>query len=590
MKKKLLIVEHALQPLESAKKSTSGEYVMEGTFAYLGEANRNGRYYVEEDYLPQLETLTNRIEAKGNLLGELDHPEGYDVSMKNASHVIDSLSYDENNRQITGKIRLLNTDAGKNAQAMVDAGVPLSISSRAAGVVESDGRVKFKKLVTFDLVADPGFENAQLNRVNESYGFELDDRIGIYEVDEDGKIINEWNTDDAETQNNDNDVIKEDTEDTKSTSLKVQDFSRYTENTKKAFDSLRERIEGVEDFKKNLAESTNEAHVIKWLDNISKAVNGLNEKVNSNTNNIDKIVTYNDDVLLENFKNLRNYSEYANSNAVDAINFADKIIKEDLTNIISYIENAVLDPIAERFQLQDKINELHIDDDGLTIQEKLQTIKGILENVSISESGNEVRPDGSTDMDSYEDDLDGLDYKDNIMNAEDEYFEELKEGFEVFMESIDKMRIGSNGQGSFRDFLSPANDAILENLDTSVVTFISEKFEDSDYFSTADGDRIFNNAILEHNALNWQIHLSDEHKAIWESLSDTKREQIANEADGYKLVNEEAVNNFMNGRDLIEAPIEVSTSDTIVKINESADTDHTTIDEAISSAFDDHFR
>ena len=40
----------------------------------------------------------------------------------------------------------------------------LHISSRAAGTVDEAGKVKIKKFFTYDLVADPGFENAELSK------------------------------------------------------------------------------------------------------------------------------------------------------------------------------------------------------------------------------------------------------------------------------------------------------------------------------------------------------------------------------------------------------------------------------------------
>jgi hypothetical protein len=70
--------------------------------------------------MPHLKELQEKI--KGNkLLGELDHPKSFDISLKNASHVIEELRYDEVTNKVFGKIRLLNTDAGKQAMALVDA-------------------------------------------------------------------------------------------------------------------------------------------------------------------------------------------------------------------------------------------------------------------------------------------------------------------------------------------------------------------------------------------------------------------------------------------------------------------------------------
>jgi hypothetical protein len=65
---------------------------------------------------------------------------------------------------------------------LVDTGVPISISSRAAGVVGENKKVQIKRIFTYDLVADPGFENARLNKINESLGYENDENLVIYDV------------------------------------------------------------------------------------------------------------------------------------------------------------------------------------------------------------------------------------------------------------------------------------------------------------------------------------------------------------------------------------------------------------------------
>jgi hypothetical protein len=176
--KTLLIVERSESKLSS--HSEEDKYVLEGIFTEVGVKNNNNRIYDEKELMPHINELKKMCE-NNKLLGELDHPKSFDISLQNASHIVESIDYDKDKKQVIGRIRLLNTDAGKNARALVDAGVPLHISSRAAGVVESNGHVKIKKMFTYDLVATPGFSNAELKRVNESFGFD-DDNIGIYEV------------------------------------------------------------------------------------------------------------------------------------------------------------------------------------------------------------------------------------------------------------------------------------------------------------------------------------------------------------------------------------------------------------------------
>ena len=159
----LLIVEKSSSIL--TKSGEDKDYVLEGVFGEIDVKNKNNRIYTEDEYLPQIKSLQDKI-GGSKLLGELDHPQQFDISLKNVSHVVEELRYDQENKKVMCKIRLLDTDAGKQAKALVDAGVPLHISSRAAGEVSEGGKVKIKQLFTYDLVADPGFENAQLNRVN----------------------------------------------------------------------------------------------------------------------------------------------------------------------------------------------------------------------------------------------------------------------------------------------------------------------------------------------------------------------------------------------------------------------------------------
>ena len=161
----VLILERSSQNLK--KISKDGRTILEGVFAEFGVENRNGRVYEEREYLPHLEYLQKDIK-NGNLLGELDHPERFEVALGNVSHKISELWYDQGKRQILGRIEILDgTPKGQIAKSLLEAGVPLSISSRAAGSVNEDKTVSIQQIYTYDLVAKPGFENAQLHTVNE---------------------------------------------------------------------------------------------------------------------------------------------------------------------------------------------------------------------------------------------------------------------------------------------------------------------------------------------------------------------------------------------------------------------------------------
>src|SRR6056300_382115 len=72
-------------------------YVLKGIAAQFGKENNNNRIYEEGEYLPHLEYLKDKIGQK-RLVGELDHPEKFDVSLKNISHVVEDLVYDKDGR------------------------------------------------------------------------------------------------------------------------------------------------------------------------------------------------------------------------------------------------------------------------------------------------------------------------------------------------------------------------------------------------------------------------------------------------------------------------------------------------------------
>ena len=163
--KKLLIVERCDANL-SQHTEDDDSIVLEGVFTTFNQKNRNGRIYESADFLPHVANLQGAI-ASRSLLGELDHPHNFETSLANASHVVESLKFDEQQNAIVGRIKLLHTSRGMDARALVKDGIPLHISSRAAGTVDESGRVRLQQLFTYDLVAEPGFANAVLTRVNE---------------------------------------------------------------------------------------------------------------------------------------------------------------------------------------------------------------------------------------------------------------------------------------------------------------------------------------------------------------------------------------------------------------------------------------
>lgn len=164
----LFIIENINEGLSVKSNSEKEGIVLEGICAVFGVPNNNRRLYEKEGYLPHLAYLKEKIE-KRQLFGELDHPQRFEVELKSASHIVEDLWFDGNNKVMI-RVRILeSTPMGKIAKALVEAGCQLSISSRAAGRVV-EGRVDLQRIFTYDLVGEPGFTEAILKKtVNESF-------------------------------------------------------------------------------------------------------------------------------------------------------------------------------------------------------------------------------------------------------------------------------------------------------------------------------------------------------------------------------------------------------------------------------------
>src|SRR5574343_348275 len=250
-KKALMICEKSNSDLEVSKSTDSKKYILEGIFAEFGKKNNNGRIYEEDEYMPHLEALQKQLkEGKITLLGELDHPKDFETTLERASHVIEKLEYMPDKRQVWGRIRLLNPPKGQLAKGLVDDGVILNVSSRAAGNVNEGGIVSIKKIFTWDLVANPGFQNAQVHSVNESLGFSKDEDIQIFETDyllsdilRNTNIKSEKNTN-TMTSNNDVHSLVENIL-MKKELVDANELEAYSQEVNNVLNTLNEKLEEV---------------------------------------------------------------------------------------------------------------------------------------------------------------------------------------------------------------------------------------------------------------------------------------------------------------------------------------------------------
>ncbi len=619
MTKNLLILERSSTELEF--KQEGGTYVLEGIFGEIDKKNRNNRIYTENEYLPQIEALQAKIKSS-KLLGELDHPANFDVSLKNVSHIIEELTYDKETKQVKGRIRLLDTDAGRQAKALVDAGVPLQISSRAAGAVESNGTVKIKQLFTYDLVADPGFENAELKRVNEAYGFVNEGNdLFIYEINnknEKQPIENINETKMAESKfitvedfNKYSQYLSEEIKSIKegmnslteaeSTNSQLETLKEYTDYLAKKLDEsiaysehIAERADQGISYSEKLAETLDNS--IQYSEHIAESVDAIKNYTNYLAE------SYNEGVTTH--ENLVKYTEYLRENLEKVTEYAEYVAETVNSNLLLEDEAGV--PAEELKDETDDVSPRVIDADGNLIDGDVENVEGDLEldgegdaaGTEITE-GDAGLPAEKIKKDSKDVTIDTIDADGNVIPNDPKNVEgdlELKGKGDAAGKDVDAMEAYKNSITSKLEALVEKVNA-KKNEGPSFFKFISEEKVNEFKALTEEEKAKVVNAIegkgyltegqilgLWANSLMGAVQTTNtpavismmpaEYHGTWAKLSEAKKNQIMAQSKMVKLETAYQVANFWQTRDLREtAPV----MEKITMVNEAAPVEVKTI-------------
>jgi len=346
--KPVLVVENSLSGLrinENASLLKDDKIILEGIFTEFDVRNRNDRIYTKDRFLPHLDDLLERKKAMGVIYGEFDHPDVFDTALTRVSHTIESIHFNEKENRIDGSIRLLNTHYGKEAQALVRDGLPIFVSSRAAGVTESNGTVTIKKLFTYDAVADPGFASTKMNVkvLNDSLGFTNESaNFRIFDMSDESKIneLYEMNNDDQVTQ----EQMVEYSDHIKDEMVKLK--AEIDNNIKEGNNP--QKLESLAEYYESLME--NYSKLTKYLDYLADTVQIVvneNEELKEKTTkivehndylaeNLEKTIGYSN-YLAEQIDKSIDYSEYIGENLDKSIDFAE-YIAENLDKSIKYSE------------------------------------------------------------------------------------------------------------------------------------------------------------------------------------------------------------------------------------------------------------
>lgn len=144
-----------------------------GIFQRYDEKNANGRIYPKElfDRCLNEEGWKKRL-SENSVIGQVEHPaDGVTVLSGPVSHIV-TKAWDQNDGTIWGEALVLNTPDGRKIGALLEAGVPVGVSSRGEGEVESIDEATQRvipesfTLMTWDFVADNSVPGAKVKTYN----------------------------------------------------------------------------------------------------------------------------------------------------------------------------------------------------------------------------------------------------------------------------------------------------------------------------------------------------------------------------------------------------------------------------------------
>lgn len=618
--KPVLILENSSSVLEST--SQENKYILEGVFAEFDKKNNNGRIYEADEYIPHLEYLQKKI-SEQRLTGELDHPEKFDVSLQNVSHIIEKLEYDKTNNIVKGKIRLLNTPAGKKAQALIDGGVKLSISSRAAGIVESNSKVKIKKIFAYDIVGDPGFSIAGLKRVNESLGID-DENVGIFEMNDEflsnikdsemkttfDEIMGENQTSnenqyiDKDENNNSNNMSKE-----PENLVTVDQMNKYSKLVKENFNKLEKDLKNITNKISEISESKTGVEKIEEGDsNWGNEINNIQEKlekivdylnytadeINKQESKIDKVVEYSN-YLAENLdsnitnseklseglnndiNNLKQYSNYLAENTNKVINYTEHIA-ENLNVAINH-----QDYLAENLDMSIK----HGDYVAGMLDKSIQHQDYVAEKLNDSINYQDYLGENLDVSMQYQDYLgeklnNGINYAEYIADntmprlTDEEANESLTYKIDKLIESVETSKTASTNKTGI-NLLSESNKSKFENLASTEKKKVIDALNEKEHTNEEQVIETWKKT-LGYNSIHESliVHMPQEIKPIWESMTEEQRGVLRQRSNFWDLSTPYKIKNFWYNQNLIQPDTainkiqeSVNESEFYKKLNES---------------------
>ena len=137
--------------------------VLKGLMQKAGALNANKRIYPKEVLTREVNNYM-KVVRDNRAVGELDHPNESVVELKNVSHIVKDLWWE--NDDLHGSLEVLNTPNGKILQSLLESQVTIGVSSRGVGSLKKKGENNVVEddfvLICWDIVSEPSTDGAYL--------------------------------------------------------------------------------------------------------------------------------------------------------------------------------------------------------------------------------------------------------------------------------------------------------------------------------------------------------------------------------------------------------------------------------------------
>lgn len=160
------------------------KYYLQGLMLEFDAQNKNGRRYRSDWHDPSVQKyITEKVDGK-RAWGELDHPDGATINLKNVSHRIVEMHKEGNNW--FGKSIISNEGMGCIVKGLLATGGTLGSSSRGVGSLKevNEGLMEvqqdYKIITPSDIVSDPSAHGALMQGIMENVEYLYDEKIGFY--------------------------------------------------------------------------------------------------------------------------------------------------------------------------------------------------------------------------------------------------------------------------------------------------------------------------------------------------------------------------------------------------------------------------